>query len=337
MALRSSPLLFGLSLLACGDNLAPPPAADAAPAEPDANLRQPARLAETGLYEDLASGTLAAGVRAYAPAFPLWSDGAAKRRFVKLPEGATIDSSDMSFWRYPVGTKLWKEFTVGDTRVETRLVWKRDAGDWLALSYAWDEDGTEAVAVPAGAENVLGTQHDIPDQNDCDKCHIRQPDYVLGFSALQLAHEEAGVGIAELAREGALSHEPSGSLAVPGDAVERAALGYLHGNCGGCHHPESDTLDTTDVILRLAPDELGSVEETALYTTSVGVPGRLQLPDVTALIEPGAPEASAIWVRMNTRGSKQEMPPVGSELVDAAGLGAVAAWIEALAQEPAPE
>src|SRR5688500_13196261 len=71
----------------------------------------PARLSETGLFADVKAGTLAPGVRAFRLQFELWSDGAAKRRWVALPEGGRIDTSDMDAWRFPVGTRLWKEFT----------------------------------------------------------------------------------------------------------------------------------------------------------------------------------------------------------------------------------
>ena len=40
----------------------------------------PARLSETGLFVAGDGETLGPGVRAYAPAYPLWSDGASKRR-----------------------------------------------------------------------------------------------------------------------------------------------------------------------------------------------------------------------------------------------------------------
>src|SRR5688572_25461571 len=49
----------------------------------------------------------AAGVEPYAPGFQLWSDGAKKARWVRLPPGTHIDVSDANEWRFPVGTKLW--------------------------------------------------------------------------------------------------------------------------------------------------------------------------------------------------------------------------------------
>src|SRR5687767_10734632 len=105
---------------------APPDAfPDSAPEVPDAAVGDPETLADTGLYSDFESEVLAPGVVEYAVSWELWADGATKRRFVLLPEGETIDSSDMDFWTMPVGTRIWKEFSVDGTRVETRLLWKR--------------------------------------------------------------------------------------------------------------------------------------------------------------------------------------------------------------------
>src|SRR5882672_4590761 len=66
----------------------------------------PTTLDCTGLYSALETKELAAGVRAYAPAVPLWSDGAAKRRFISIPAGQKIDASDPGEWKFPVGTKV---------------------------------------------------------------------------------------------------------------------------------------------------------------------------------------------------------------------------------------
>src|ERR1043165_4284096 len=50
----------------------------------------PNRLADTGLFADAATETIAPDVLAYTPQFGLWSDGADKRRWAWLPPGAPI-------------------------------------------------------------------------------------------------------------------------------------------------------------------------------------------------------------------------------------------------------
>jgi hypothetical protein len=160
------------------------------------------------------------------------------------------------------------------------------------------------------------------------------PDTLLGFTALQLSHDGEGVTLNTLIEEGRLSHEPLEPLVVPGDDTQRNALGYLHANCGFCHQPESVVSVEVSMELWLRDDELGSLEETGPYRTAVGqAPSLGDFPEATSLIEPGVPEQSAVFLRMNVRDEDKQMPPLGTEFVDAeGGLAAVQAWIESLAE-----
>lgn len=151
----------------------------------------PVRLADTGLYTDGRTETLASGVLAYAPQYPLWTDGATKRRWILLPPGASIDATDPDRWVFPVGTKLWKEFSFA-RRVETRFMELRSDGEWTFATYAWSVDGKEATLAPPrgskGAHTLAdGTRYDLPSQSDCRACHEAHPTRVLGFGALQLS------------------------------------------------------------------------------------------------------------------------------------------------------
>src|SRR5512139_401839 len=151
------------------------PTPDAKPDAPESPF--PLHLSETGLFSDIATETLGKNVEAYEPKYVLWSDGATKRRWVRLPAGKQIDTSDMDFWKYPAGTTAWKEFSRDGKRLETRMLQKgptRD--DWLMISYAWREDGSDADAVPEGKKGVQGTDHDIPAAVDCYDCHRNMPD-----------------------------------------------------------------------------------------------------------------------------------------------------------------
>jgi hypothetical protein len=308
-------------------------AIDAAP-DPDANIF-PVRLRDTGLYSDFDGRVIAPDVLEYEPAYPLWSDGAVKRRWVYLPPGSTIDTSDMDFWVYPEGTKLWKQFESGGVLLETRFMWKAGptSADWFYVAYAWNQSQTEALEAPNGAQDVLGTGFDIPEQRDCRKCHQRQPDFGLGFSAVQLAHNGAGVNLDTLITDARLTVNPPGSspyFPVPGTGVEQAVIGYMHGNCGGCHHKNSDVMDTTDLNLRLEVASLATVEGTTTYSTTVNVDSLLNLAGATKLIEPQNPDASAIYLRMNIRGSTAQMPPRGTEVIDTDAVTNMAQWINGL-------
>ena len=84
----------------------------------------------------------------FSPQYPLWSDGAAKSRWLHIPKGRFIDGSDPDVWKFPVGTKLWKEFAFG-ARAETRFI-ERTRSGWQFATYVWNDDESEAVLAPEG-------------------------------------------------------------------------------------------------------------------------------------------------------------------------------------------
>lgn len=303
---------------------------------PDPDSEEPFLLSQTGLYRDmpLASrdrGELAPDLIAFEPTYTLWSDGATKRRWVRLPEGGTIDTSDMNHWQLPIGTVFFKEFSVDGVRVETRAVARfgPERFDYWMGAFVWNEAGTDAVFRPDGENNARGTEHDVPTSTQCGTCHNGEAGRALGFSALQLS--KAGL-LAELSQWGRLSDPPEDdeTFSAPGNAATSAALGYLHANCGHCHNPSGSARPDTNMNLRL---DLGqtSPETTNAYLTTVGV--ELQYFDDTDLVyrvEPGAPEQSALIQRMRERGSDAQMPPFASERVDDAGVALVTEWIRSL-------
>src|SRR5262245_26441607 len=153
---------------------------------------QPASLADTGLFEAGSTSVVRPDNLPFAPQYPLWSDGASKRRWLHLPAGTAIDASTPDDWQFPVGTKLWKEFSLGGRRVETRFIERRADGQWRFAAYAWDAAGTAATLAPARGlptevEVAPGARHVIPGETDCRLCHEGRPTPVLGISALQLS------------------------------------------------------------------------------------------------------------------------------------------------------
>lgn len=296
------------------------------PPESPLTERLPARLSEAGFYADAARGTVAADARPYAPAFSLWSDGASKRRWVRLPPGATIDSSDLDSWQFPVGTQFWKEFWKDGRRVETRLLMRVGAGEssWAAMAYVWGADQADAVAAPDGAEGVLGTAHNVPPAGACMACHGGRRERVLGFSAIQLAHPPASEGettLDTLVAEGRLSAAPARPLEVPGTATDRAALGYLHANCGSCHNGDRPRdaayfRPPRRLDLWLATTDLDRVEATAAYRTTRRLVDR---DDVAGSRLLRRMRRSSLFLR--------RMPPLATEHVDADGAAAIESWL----------
>lgn len=298
--------------------------------EDDVYTSLPERLSDTGLYTNLEREELAPEVVPYTPRFSLWSDGSEKRRWIALPEGRRIDTSDMDDWIFPEGTKLWKEFTVDGKRTETRLLAKSgpSESDWSAVSYVWNAEGTDALAAPFGASNSHDTAHDVPAASECSACHGGRRSFVLGFSAIQLA-EPAPPGeldLAQLMDGGRLTHPPDVPPVVPGTAREVNVLGYLHANCSSCHNQArparrgarcfdpQDDLDFT-----LAVDQLDEPASTPTYRTAVG-----------GVIAPGNPAESRLLELVGNRGFFRQMPPLATEQVDAAAVAELRAWIEGL-------
>jgi hypothetical protein len=281
----------------------------------------------------------------YTPGVLLWSDGAEKHRFLYLPPSSKIDTSQLDAWKFPVGTKAWKEFRLDGALVETRLFWKRDETTWASGTYIWAADGSATLNTSAPKGVILPSGYEIPTQKDCDKCHHGSPDKLLGIEAVALSLPTArGATLRMLAEDGRLSNPPAVlEKTLPEDATGKAAgaFGYLHANCGMPCHSARGLGDETKLVLRLRAGELWpdsggaarSVEQTDIYqatlkqsgsTASVNqkFPGALR-------ITPGSHEKSLIWLVSHLRGLYQ-MPPLVSHQIDEIGTQVLADWIDAL-------
>jgi len=349
--MRLRGLVLACALVACGDPSSSPDAAppddaspdDAAVDAPDGPY-MPETLADTGLCANPDCSEIAPGVRAYRPQYELYTDGATKRRWIYLPPDATIDTTDMNHWRFPVGTKLWKEFTRDGVRIETRFITKQlpddDApGAWFYAAYQWNLDATATtLADPfAGVQDANGTPHDIPSRADCRTCHEGVPGRALGFEAMSLDYvaSEGALDLADLVSEGLLSAPPVGSapyFPVPGTDIERAAFGYLHANCSTCHNPRAGNYGHTPLDLRLDVTKLGAADEVPAHATTVGVDGSVGGPPYVQvpIVDPGNPDGSVLILRMNAPAAPAKMPQLGAEIVDPVGLAALRLWIETL-------
>lgn len=336
------------AIAACGDNHAAPdgpPADTAPPADMPPDMGDPLEtLAGTGLCVDRGCMQIMPGVREYAPRFSLWDDTAEKRRWIYLPPGTKIDTTDMDHWVFPIGTKVWKEFTRGTTRIETRLILKEkpdtEPGAWVYATYQWNAAQNATMAVTSGVQNANGTQHDIPTRSDCRACHERlKPTRVLGFDAIQLDYP-APLGLTDLDDLIAANlltappTNPAPHFPLPGSAVDQAALGYLHANCGQCHNPSSDVADVSPMQLRLRTGMLGSVAATPAYATTVGVAASIPYTEngttYSTLIIADDPAHSSVISRMNSTNGLRFMPNIAVETVDPAGQAALTAWINSL-------
>jgi hypothetical protein len=288
---------------------------------------------------------------AFSPQYPLWTDGAAKERWISLPAGSVIDASDPNAWQFPVGTRFWKQFSFAGRPIETRYMEQVAEGEWLYAAYEWSADGREAVLAPAvGRREAFdlggGRFHAIPGVADCKVCHQGQPTEVLGFAALQLSPDRdraalhadadaaARVDLDELFARGLIAGVDQSALNARAhitarSETERVALGYLHGNCGHCHN-SGGPLANVGLLLK---QEFG-MPRTAVLDSLVGHAVRKPAPgqsdDAVLRIDPGRPQLSALLERVASRYAALQMPPLGTALVDEEAVALLSRWIAEL-------
>lgn len=337
--------VFAASAVSCSSSSSgssvPDNGIDSACVLPDTGL--PTDVFCTGLYLHRDSSQYVAAVMPYTPGVVLWSDGAEKHRYLLLPPGTQIDTSDMDAWKFPVGTKVWKEFKVDGVLVETRHLWKRSDTTWEVGTYIWNDGATAGTLNTQAPKGVfLPSGYEIPTRKDCDKCHHGGSDQVLGVEAVALSLPTAeGVTLTSLVQKNLLSVPPPVTTAtLPEDATGKGgvALGYLHANCGMPCHSKRGIGDETNLVMRLrAPEVLGAAP-VPLTTTDAWNAMVNKAPTTGAVaqafpstnrITPGAHDKSLVWMLPHVR-TKYQMPPLVSHKVDDVGTKALADWIDAL-------
>jgi mono/diheme cytochrome c family protein len=144
----------------------------------------PLHLSDTDLFTYDSQELARYGVVAFAPAYPLWSDGSGKLRYVRVPLGQSIHfNKDTQEFTIPPNTRFYKTFMkeVVDRgsqakryrKIETRLIVSRPdnaPGDPGALfgTYVWNEDETEATLLgqdaATGDDELLRDLTPFPDK-----------------------------------------------------------------------------------------------------------------------------------------------------------------------------
>ncbi|HZM35699.1 MAG TPA: hypothetical protein VFC18_14550 [Burkholderiales bacterium] len=220
-------------------------------------------------------------------------------------------------------------------------------GSWRFAAYVWNEAGTEAKLAPEGGVPALPVssaprgRYAVPAELDCRACHEGAAVPVLGVSALQLSPErdplaphaeprKAGeVDLLDLVERGLLRNLPREALENPpriaaATPAERAALGYLHGNCGHCHNDNGSPVPVDLVLWQKAR------ENAKVLRSLLGARSRYRAPGAhaaSAVVEPGRPEASVLMARMRSRNPQTQMPPLGTAEPDNEALALIERWI----------
>jgi hypothetical protein len=318
----------------------------------DGDATFPRTLSATGCYTDLKAGRLVDAFLPYDVNAPLWSDGAAKRRFLSIPAGTHIGFTTTGTWQLPVGTLLVKEFLLHDpTRdrsvIETRFLIKRcEPGAcraaWQGYSYQWNEDGSDAWLLDNDDEThfvdwaVGGSRHRhaYPGRNECVRCHARAAGGALGLQTAQLNRQSSyGTHVAnQLSVLDQLGFFGDGPVLEPNQELPRLpryddpafsnverTRSYFHVNCANCHQPGGrwPVIDFRYEAKLISDPEAPE--------------------NICNLIVPGDARASSLYIKGAVRhGSIPEgfvgdpMPPIGSVMPDVRQLEVTAAWINAM-------
>jgi len=344
--LRAIGVGVSLCLAGCGNGASSSSAPDDLAGCAPATNTAPDDVFCIGLYHAKSSKQTVSQAHAYKPGVVLWSDGAEKQRYLALPEGSTIDTSSWDEWKFPVGTKAFKEFRFDGKLVETRMLWKQAEANWIMATYIWDANEKSAPLNTSKRPVLLDSGYEIPTAKDCGKCHHGGSDKVLGVEAVALALSSAeGMTLDALVNTGLLSDPPRGtSIALPEDDSGKAAtaLGFLHANCGMACHSTRGLGDETQLVLRLRADEFWgadgkpreeTVDQTDAFAAAVGVePTTASVAKAfpgAKRITPGAHDQSLLWL-LSHRRDKYQMPPLVSHQVDEVDSQALADWIDAL-------
>lgn len=319
--------------------------------EPPGNI--PATISESGLYADIASRTPAPGLIPYSVNAELWSDGAEKIRYLALPGTTQIDFAREGHWQFPASTVLVKNFLLELERgnpasrklIETRFLVKRRSGEqWDGFSYMWNDEGTDAVLLEGRASKTFTIRdgnrdveqvYDFPSRTDCLACHTPAAGYVLGVRTAQInkPHDYGEVIDNQLRSYNHIElftsdigedYRDFPQLANPFDSQQPLAArarAYLDANCSQCHQPGSSGRSNMDLRFDAALEQTNVIEVPPLFG-DLGIDG-------AARVLPGEPARSVLLQRMLIRGENQ-MPPLASNVVDAAGSALIRDWIVAL-------
>lgn len=331
---------------------------------PPANQAFPRKLSETGLFASLKPLAPASGVEPYAPAAPMWNDGAVAQHHLAIPGDGVIATTNARkvisgfMWHFPTDTVLARTLTLemkrGDAasarRIETQLM-HFDGQQWNPYTYRWNPAQTDAALVPSeGASDLFnvtdatapGGRRELAwrfhSRSECLRCHNAWASETVGFNWLQL---------------GAASYAPAKGQTTNAPSelrrLEERGLMQVSGlprNLARLVNPH-DTTQPLDLRARswlhancaachrngaggAVPSHLNIDKklDTARLLDAKPTRGDFGLTDAR-VIAPGRPYSSALLWRIATEGAGH-MPMTGSRTVDEKGAGLIKEWIHDL-------
>ncbi len=319
----------------------------------------PATLSATNAFTNLATLTPAPGIIPFDVNTPLWSDGAAKQRWVAIPNDGSHNTtaekiifSEEGNWVFPAGTVLIKHFDLPVNannpslvkRVETRFIILGANNSAYGITYKWNDEGTEAYLLPGADTRVIPvTEADgsvrnqtwtFPSRSDCFTCHTSNSNFVLGMKTRQLNKEIlypttgrisnqietfSSLGIFDQTIANTSLLPKSVSLDDLFATTEHKIRSYIDANCSSCHRPNGVTA-AFDARSMTALHDQNMINATVQSQASV--PGSI-------VVKPGDILNSEIHKRDASLAPNQ-MPPLAKSINDAAYLSTLTNWINGL-------
>ena len=234
---------------------------------------------------------------------------------------------------------LLKSIRLAGQLIETRLLMRHPDGVWAGYTYEWNRRRRPATRVIGGKTRQVGGQTWIyPSEGECMQCHTAAAGFSLGPETAQLnghliypATSRTANQLATLATIGMFSAPlpgPPGSLPALADPADPAQP--LDGPGAGL---AAHQLRPVSPAGRADPFQHGSAlhdaaggDEHLQRDAPGGQPGHCQrTADRAGRRRPFRRDCP----RMNRRDA-QGMPPIGSNLVDAAGVSLLTAWVNSL-------
>lgn len=301
----------------------------------------PTQLSQTGCVVSSNPAQPVAGLVPYDINAPFWSDGIAKERYLSVPDGSSIARSSEGRFIFPAGSVLMKNFRQNNALIETRLLMHHPDGVWEGYSYEWNLGQTDATLVTTTTtKSVNGQSWTFMATSDCLRCHTDSAVFALGPEIAQMNRNYTYPGTGRTSNQlatleavhmftAALPAPPANLPALPSPAdttrtLTERARAYLHANCSNCHRPGGGTPASIDLRYDTALSGSGICASPSLG--NLGVAG-------ANIVTPGNPATSVLYLRMNTRDTKQ-MPPLASALVDTEGAALISNWIRSLSTCP---
>jgi uncharacterized repeat protein (TIGR03806 family) len=326
----------------------------------------PLKLSQTGVFTNTPNMFAAGGLIPYVPNTPLWSDGAAKIRYMSVPNSGPpfSPSSQIAFaptgtWTFPAGTVFVKTFQLQTNasdpnsllRLETRLLVRDTNGTVYGVTYKWRPDNSDAdlLTTSSNQDVAITTPNGVihqtwyyPSPSDCLQCHTPAANYVLGVNSRQLNGSNTySTGVTDnqlrtLNRLG-LFYPAIDEASIPGferlssltnlsASLEERTRSYLDVNCAQCHQPGGNG-PSFDARYD-TPLASQNLIYGALTQGNLGY-------DNAYIVVPKDIWRSVLYDRINTTDSAFKMPPLARNLIDTNAVAVIAGWINSLAGTPA--